>query len=59
MEAEITIKINPPKRCTEEQFREWLEFNFHLRGGISLDNPLHEYEPDHSNYTSTCININS
>jgi hypothetical protein len=44
MEATITIKIQPPTDCTEQQFKEWLEFTLGERADISIQNPLHTYD---------------
>jgi len=37
IELELDLKDN----LTEEQIRNWVEFNVGLRGNISADNPLY------------------
>lgn len=44
MEETFTITVVAPVECTPEQLREWVEFGVGYRGGISMDNPLHEYD---------------
>jgi zinc transporter ZupT len=44
MEKEIIITVSAPVECTDEQFQEWAEFCLGFTGGISRDNPLHEYD---------------
>lgn len=44
MEKEITITVSAPIECTDEQFEEWVEYCLGYTGGISMDNPLCEYD---------------
>ena len=44
MEKEITINVVAPIDCTDEQFKEWCEYSLGYIGGMSTENPLHEYE---------------
>ncbi len=46
MKAEITIMVEAPTECSEEAFREWLEWKFQLGCEIKLTNPLVDYEID-------------
>jgi len=49
MIKEITITVLSPVDCTDEQFQEWVEFCLGYRGGMSVENPLHEYDLEVSN----------
>ncbi len=42
MKAEI--EFTPPIEATPQQIREWAEFCLGVRGDISIENPLHEYD---------------
>jgi len=53
MEKEITINVVAPIECTDEQFKEWCEYSLGYIGGISMENPLHEYELE-----ATYVDIN-
>ena len=44
MECEVRIRVDAPCECTDEQFKEWVEYSVGYRGGISIDNPLHQYD---------------
>lgn len=44
MVKEITITVKAPIQCTDEQFQEWVEYCLGYRGGMSMENPLHEYD---------------
>lgn len=44
MEKEITITVKAPIGCTDEQFQEWAEYCLGYRSGMSIENPLHEYD---------------
>lgn len=44
MTKEITITVTSPIDCTDEQFNEWAKFCLGYNGGISIENPLHEYD---------------
>jgi len=44
MEKEIRITVKAPCECTDEQFQEWVEYCLGYRGGVSMENPLHEYD---------------
>lgn len=44
MEETFTITVVAPIECTSEQLREWVEYCVGYRGGVSIENPLHEYE---------------
>jgi hypothetical protein len=44
MEKEITIVVEAPVGCTDEQFREWVYFCLHYMGSISNENPLSDYD---------------
>ena len=44
MEKEIRLTVKAPVDCTDEQFQEWAEYCVGCRGGISVENPLHEYD---------------
>ena len=46
MQREIKITVTPPEDCTDEQFKEWVEFNLNYRVGMSNNNPLWIYELD-------------
>jgi hypothetical protein len=52
MTKEITITVKSPIDCTEEQFDEWIKFCLHYNGGMSIENPLHEYD-----FEATNINL--
>ena len=43
MEKEVTITVTAPVDCTDEEFKEWVEFCVGYMGGMSMENPLHEY----------------
>lgn len=42
VEVSFTAKI--PVQATREEVKEWIEFNLHSSGGMSLDNPLSNYD---------------
>jgi len=44
--AKIVISVDRSKlpKHTDEQFDEWIRFQVGDRGGISVDNPLSEYD---------------
>lgn len=44
MKKEIIITVKAPVECTDEQFQEWAEYCLGYRGGMSAENPLHEYD---------------
>lgn len=44
MTREISITVTVPIDCTEEQFEEWVYAELGYRGGVSLENPLCEYD---------------
>jgi hypothetical protein len=44
MEKEIKITVKAPCECTDEQYKEWVEFCLGYRGGMKMSNPLHEYD---------------
>ncbi|NLR94944.1 hypothetical protein [Flammeovirga agarivorans] len=46
----VSFNISPPVPCTEEQFREWIEYNLGAIASISLDNPLSDFELEVTNY---------
>jgi len=48
MSETFTIKVDAPVECTPEQLREWVEFNVGYRGGISMYNPLNDYDMEAS-----------
>jgi hypothetical protein len=43
MTKDVNITVTAPVKCTEEQFREWIEFCVGYRANISIDNPLVNY----------------
>jgi hypothetical protein len=43
---DVTITLIVPCDCTDDQFKEWVEFNTGVIGGISLTNPLCDYDLD-------------
>ncbi len=44
MNKDITINVTAPCECTEEEFQEWVEYNTGYSAGVSMKNPLHEYD---------------
>ena len=44
MRKKITIIVEPPTSCTEEQFEEWVCFCLGYIGDIDCNNPLMFYE---------------
>ena len=44
MKRSITITVDSPTDCTEEQFREWVEYCLGYSGSIKIENPLSEYD---------------
>ena len=42
----ITVEFTADYPCeaTPEQITEWVEYSLGIRGGISTDNPLSEYD---------------
>ena len=44
MNAEISITLDVSEKYTEEQFREWLEWELKLRSDLSIKNPLSKYD---------------
>lgn len=44
MRKKITIRVESPIPCTNEQFEEWVYFCLGYAGDIDMDNPLVGYE---------------
>lgn len=44
MTKEIRITVTAPEECTEEEFKEWVEYCVGYRGGISIENPLADHD---------------
>lgn len=44
MRKKITIRVESPVPCTEEQFEEWVCFCLGYTGCIDGNNPLIDYE---------------
>jgi hypothetical protein len=43
MQREIKIIVTAPNDCTEEQFKEWVNFELEFTGLMDRDNPLYEF----------------
>ena len=39
MTAKIELTVTPPKSCTPEEFKEWLDYVLGQRADIALTNP--------------------
>lgn len=37
---EVSFTVSVPAHLTDEQIQEWLDFELHARGSMSLENPL-------------------
>ena len=44
MKKKITITVEAPIPCTEEQFEEWVLFGLGYAGDIDMSNPLSGYQ---------------
>lgn len=44
MTKEVRFTVTAPVECTDEQFKEWVEYCTGYSASISMSNPLHEYE---------------
>lgn len=44
MTKEVRFTVTAPVDCTDEQFREWVEYCTGSTASISISNPLHEYD---------------
>lgn len=44
MKVEVTMTATIPVDATDEQIQEWIEYCTHNRGGISIENPLSDYD---------------
>lgn len=44
MKANIRFCIEVQGQVTREQFKAWLDFQFGIRGDISMDNPMADIE---------------
>jgi len=56
MKKEIRIIVTAPADCTDEQFEEWIKFNLYYIGGISVTNPLCDFELEIKSMDITNIN---
>lgn len=59
MRAEVSFTLEPPVECTQDQFKEWIEYNIQQRADIKLDNPLCGYDLDlaSNQFGRACITI--
>lgn len=48
--ASVTFTIDRDElpAHTDEQFEEWIKYAIGSRGGISMENPLHDQDLDHT-----------
>ena len=44
MKAKIEFTIEAPTDCTEEQFKEWIEYELSYSNEIDVSNPLCDYD---------------
>ena len=46
MTKEILIKVSTPEgvECTDKEFKDWVLYELGCVGGISISNPLSDYE---------------
>jgi hypothetical protein len=52
MTAIITLQIQAPINCSEDEFTEWIRFELYERANIKASNPL-----VHENFTSIINSI--
>lgn len=57
MKAKVEFEITPPTDCTEQQFKEWIDYSLGLRADILMTNPLCDYDLDLSNNNCKSVNI--
>ena len=45
----VTFEVTPPVDATSDQVEEWVKFQIGNMGGMSLENPLSDYDLESDN----------